>query len=154
MLVPVALREEVERGRDEQRGADRLDAAGADEDVEGRREAAGERRSAEHEDAGGVGLARTSARDVCGRNGDHGEHEIERREHPRDRRDRHIELPEDLGERERDDRRVRERESDTDCEQPAAHCASLGTWLPSHAMRSHARRSIVTAGVVLAVAGT
>ena len=75
-LVSLALREEVERRGHEKRGADCLDAAGADQDVEGRREAADQRRSAEHESPRGVGLARTPTRDVRGRNGDHREHEM------------------------------------------------------------------------------
>ena len=42
-------------------------------------------------------------------------------EHPRDGRDRHVELAEDLRERERDDRRVGERERYRDAEQRCPH---------------------------------
>ena len=48
------------------------------------------------------------------------EHEVEGGEHPRHRRDADVELPEDLRKRERDDRRVREREPHTEPEQPGA----------------------------------
>ena len=89
---PSVLREEVERGRDEERGADRLDAARADEHVERRREPAGERRRREDEDAGDERLARPAPRHVRRRHGDEREHEVEGRENPRDRRDPDVEL--------------------------------------------------------------
>ena len=56
------LREEIERGGDDERGADRLDAARADEHVERRREPAGERRRGEDDDAARERLARPASR--------------------------------------------------------------------------------------------
>ena len=72
-------------------------------------------------DADDERLPRPPPRDVRGRHRDEREHEVERREHPRDRGDRDVELAEDLRERERDDRGVGEREPDAEPEQ---RCAS------------------------------
>ncbi len=88
-------RQQVERGGDDQRGADRLNAAGADEHLERRCKPAGERRAREHERCPTANASRGRRRATyAAGTARTGEHEIERREHPGDRRDRDIELPE------------------------------------------------------------
>ena len=74
-------------------------------------------------------LARPPPRDVGRGHGDDREHEIERGQHPRDGRDRDVELAEDLRQRERHDGRIRKGEPDAESEQRRAHGASLGSWL-------------------------
>ena len=129
LVAPLRLREEIECRRDEQRRAERLDAPGAHEHLERGREPARQRRHGEDDDTHDERLARSPPRDVRSRHGDDREHEVERGEHPRDGRDRDVELPEDLGERERDDGRIGEREPDAESEQRRAHGASLGPGL-------------------------
>ena len=148
-VAALELREEVERRRDDERRADRLHAARADEHLEGRRETAGERRSGEHDAPGHERLARAPPRDVRGGHGEQREDEVERREHPGDRRDRDVELAEDLRERERDDRGVREREPDGNPEQSRAHDASLGAALPSDRCVAPASATVVAAGFLV-----
>ena len=128
--LPSSLREQVERGRHDQRRPDRLDAARADEHLERWREPAHERRAREDDDPNHESVPRASPGDVRSGNRDDGEHEVERREHPRHRRDRNVEVAEDLRERERDDRGVGEGEPDPEPEQRHAHGATLGTRLP------------------------
>jgi hypothetical protein len=64
------------------------------------------------------------------RHGKKSEHEVERRQHPRDRGHAHVELPEELGESERHDRGVSEHEPDRKTEQRGTHVPSLGAETP------------------------
>ena len=126
------LREEVERGRDE-RAPRRPPARTARRRARRTRARARTRATPGEDDDAAANASRGRRRETyAAGTATSGEHEVEGREHPGDGRDRDVELAEDLRQRERDDRGVREREPDTDCEQPAAHGTSLGTRLPSH----------------------
>ena len=151
-LLALELREEVERRRDHQGRPDRLHAARADEHLERRCEPAHERRRREHDAPDHERLAGPSPSDVRGRHGEHRKYEVERGEHPGDRRDRHVELAEDLGEREGDDRGVGERETHGHTEQSRAHGTSVGAVGYRPAMRRAAVAIFVAAG--FAVVGT
>ena len=69
-VAALDLREQIERRGDDERGADRLDAAGADEQLERRREPAGERGAGEDDDPDGERVARPPPRDVRRRHGE------------------------------------------------------------------------------------
>ena len=115
------LGEEIESGDDDERCPDRLDAARGNEHLERPCKPAGKRRGREDESAGEERWAWPAPGYKSGRYGDEREHEVERGENPGNRRDPHVETPEDLGKRKRDDRGVREREPDGETEQPGAH---------------------------------
>ena len=115
------LGKEIERGDDDERRSDRLDAARGDEQLERPREPAGKRRRREDDRAGDERSPWPAPGQQRGGHRDEREHEVEGREHPGNRRDPDVEAPENLGKRERDDRRVREREPDGETQQPGAH---------------------------------
>ena len=119
------LGKKIESGDDDERCPDRLDAARGDEQLERRRKPAGQRRGREDHGAGEERSAWPTPGHQRGGHGDEREHEVEGRENPGNRRDPHVEASENLGQRERDDRGVRQREPDGETEQPRAHATSL-----------------------------
>ena len=106
------LGKQVERGDDDERRSDRLDTARGDEQLERPCEPAGKRRRREDHRTGDEGLTWPAPGQQRSGHGDKCEHQVEGREHPGNRRDPDVELSQNLGQRERDDRRVREREPD------------------------------------------
>ena len=110
--APRRLGQEIERGDDDERCSDRLDAARCDEHLERPCEPAGQGRGREDQRAGDECPAWAAPGQQRGRNRDKREHEVEGREHPGNGRDPDVEASEDLRQRERDDRGVREREPD------------------------------------------
>ena len=117
---PVFVRpgdEQRERGGHDERRADPLDAACREEDLEPRRDPAGERRRGEDRGSDEERASSIPPRHVRSRQRDERQDEVERRQHPGDGGHAHVEVAEDLGESQGDDRGVREREPDGETEQ-------------------------------------
>ena len=118
-------RQETERCRDEQRCADRLCDACADQDFEGRRKPASEGGGSEDQRPRREDRAWRSAGNEGGGQRDEREREVEGRQHPGDGGDVDVELAEHVGKRERDDRRIGERKPDRETDQARPHETSL-----------------------------
>src|SRR5262249_28460716 len=105
------------RSDDEECGSDGLYTTSREQHGESRRQPTDERGSGEENGAPGEGRVRPSAYDRRAGNRDDGEHEVERREDPGDRRYADVEAAQDSRERERHDRGVGESEPDGNREQ-------------------------------------
>ncbi len=92
----------------------------AEQDVERAGQAACRRGDAEHDDAGRCDRPGRPARQVRGGHGAEREDRVVRRQDARDLADLDVEPAQDVGQRERDDRRVGERRGDGEEEQRAA----------------------------------
>ena len=77
--------------------------------------------------------ARCSSGDEGSRQRNQSEREVERRQHPGNGGDVDVELPKHVGKRERDDRRIGEREPDRETDQARPHETSLGGLTESRA---------------------
>ena len=103
---------EIESSDDDERCPDRLDAARGNEHLERPCKPTRERCPRKDENATDERWAWPAPGYESGRHGNEREHEVEGGENPGNRRDPHIEPPEYLGKRERDNRRIRQREPD------------------------------------------
>ena len=105
----VLLHQELEAAQQRQRAAERLHAPGCDELVDRARGRAPRRGAGEDRDADGREDPRLRPRE--GQRRGHGhqpQHEVERDQHPRDLRDGRVQVPQDVRQRERHHRGVRE----------------------------------------------
>ena len=130
---PARAPEHRQRARQEQRGADALDATRGDQEAQALRGRAGDRGGEEEPEPGSEQHGRAQpVHEQQQRQRGHRDREVVGGHDPRDAFDRGVEPPVELGQRQDDDRGVRERDRDRGRERPAPHVpqVSCGAWRP------------------------
>ena len=105
-------REQLDRGGDHRRAAERLHAARCDQNADRGRHGADERCAREQHETRRPDPWSHAPREPRGGQDRERQHQVERRQDPRDAEHGRIELPQDVGQRQRHDRRVGEHEPD------------------------------------------